>query len=53
LKLPDLDKGDVLMAGKWKNKKCVIDDFDTDDNGQPVAKQIVVTSKFSNHVLQS
>jgi hypothetical protein len=38
LKLPDLDKGDVLMAGKWKNKKCVIDDFDTDDNGQPVAK---------------
>jgi hypothetical protein len=37
LKLPDLEKGDVLLAGKFKNKKCTIDDFHTDENGQPVA----------------
>jgi hypothetical protein len=38
LKLPDLDKGDVLLAGKFKNKKCTIDDFSTDENGQPIAQ---------------
>jgi hypothetical protein len=37
LKLPDLEKGDVLLAGKFKNKKAVIDGFTTDDNNQPVA----------------
>lgn len=37
LKLPDLEKGDVLLAGKFKNKRCTIDDFHDDENGQPVA----------------
>lgn len=38
LDLPTLEKGDVLLAGKFKNKRCTIDGFDTDENGQPVAQ---------------
>ena len=37
LKLPDLEKGDVLLVGKFKNRKAEIKGFSTDDNGQPVA----------------
>ena len=37
LKLPDLDKGDTLLVGKFKNRKAEIKDFTTDDNNQPVA----------------
>ncbi len=38
LKLPDLEVGDVLMVGKFKNRKATIKGFTTDKNGQPVAK---------------
>ena len=31
----DLKKNDVVLSGKFKNKKNVVDDFSTDDNGQP------------------
>jgi inorganic pyrophosphatase len=31
----DLAKGDTVLSGKFKNKKNVVDDFSTDDNGQP------------------
>lgn len=37
LKLPDLEKGDTLLVGKFKNRKAEIEGFKTDDNNQPVA----------------
>jgi len=37
LKLPDLEVGDTLLVGKFKNRKAVIKGFDTDEHGQPVA----------------
>jgi hypothetical protein len=37
LKLPDLEKGDTLLVGKFKNRKAEIEGFSTDDNNQPVA----------------
>ena len=38
LKLPDLEKGDTLLVGKFKNRKAEIEGFSTDENNQPVAK---------------
>ena len=38
LKLPDLEVGDELMVGKFKNRKATIKDFKKDKHGQPVAK---------------
>src|SRR5690348_3745913 len=38
LDLPKLEVGDTLLVGKFKNRKAEITGFDTDDNGQPVAK---------------
>jgi hypothetical protein len=31
----DLDVGDVVLAGKWKNKRTVVKTIGTDDLGQP------------------
>jgi len=38
LKLPDLEKGDTLLVGKFKNRKAEIKGFSTDENGQPIAQ---------------
>lgn len=38
LKLPDLKVGDIMMVGKFKNKKATITGFTTDKHGQPIAK---------------
>jgi hypothetical protein len=38
IKLPDLEVGDVLMVGKFKNRKAIIKGFDIDKHGQPIAK---------------
>ena len=38
LKLPDLEVGDVLLVGKFKNRKAEIKGFSTDEHGQPVAQ---------------
>ena len=38
LKLPDLEVGDELMVGKFKNRKATITGFTTDKHGQPIAK---------------
>jgi hypothetical protein len=38
LDLPSLEKGDTLLVGKWKNRRAEIKGFETDENGQPVAK---------------
>jgi len=38
LKLPELKVGDVMMVGKFKNKKATIKGFDTDKHNQPIAK---------------
>jgi hypothetical protein len=38
LKLPDLEVGDILMVGKFKNRTATIKGFKTDKHGQPVAK---------------
>jgi len=36
---PDkLEVGDVVMLGKFKNRKAEITGFDTDSNGQPELK---------------
>ena len=31
----DIEKGDVILTGKFKNKRTVVKDFGTDDLGQP------------------
>ena len=31
----DVDKGDTVLMGKFKNKKVVVKDFGTDDHGMP------------------
>jgi hypothetical protein len=38
LDLPSLEKGDILLVGKFKNRKAEITGFDTDENGQPIAQ---------------
>lgn len=37
-KLPDLEVGDILMVGKFKNRTATIKGFKKDKHGQPVAK---------------
>ena len=36
--LPRLDVGDVLLVGKFKNRKATTTGFSTDENNQPVAQ---------------
>ena len=36
--IPDLEIGDEIKTGKFRNVKAEIKDFKTDDNGQPVVK---------------
>ena len=36
--IPDLEVGDEIKVGKYRNVKTDIKDFKTDDNGQPVVK---------------
>ena len=38
LQLPELEVGDELMVGKFKNRKATIKGFKTDKHGQPIAK---------------
>lgn len=38
LKLPDLEVGDEVKVGRFKNRKAEIKGFDKDDHGQPVLK---------------
>jgi hypothetical protein len=37
-KLPRLAVGDVLLVGKFKNRKATITGFSSDENNQPVAQ---------------
>ena len=36
--LPALAVGDILLVGKFKNRKATITGFSTDENNQPVAQ---------------
>jgi hypothetical protein len=36
--LPKLAIGDVLLVGKFKNRKATITGFSSDENNQPVAR---------------
>ena len=36
--LPELAVGDILLVGKFKNRKATITGFSTDENNQPVAQ---------------
>jgi hypothetical protein len=36
--LPQLAVGDVLLVGKFKNRKATITGFSSDENNQPVAE---------------
>ncbi len=38
LDLPDLEVGDEVRVGKFKNRKATIRGFDTDEHNQPVLK---------------
>jgi len=38
MRLPLLKTGDVVMVGKFKNRKAIITGFAADKNGQPVVK---------------
>jgi hypothetical protein len=48
LDLPDLESGDELMVGKFKNRKATIKDFKKDEHGQPVA----VTNKGDQKIFK-
>jgi hypothetical protein len=37
----DLEKGDIVLGGRFKNKPYTFDHFETDENGQP----LLVTDK--------
>ena len=38
LELPNIDVGDTVLVGKWKNRKATVKGFTTDPNNQPVLK---------------
>jgi|TARA_B110000908_G_scaffold157014_1_gene196750 hypothetical protein len=38
LKLPDIEIGDEILVGKFKNRKATVTGFDVDENNQPVLK---------------
>lgn len=38
LSLPDIEVGDEVMVGKFKNRKATVQGFTTDDHNQPVLK---------------
>ena len=38
LKLPDMNVGDEVKVGRFKNRKAEIKGFKKDDHGQPVLK---------------
>lgn len=38
LKLPDIEVGDEVLVGKFKNRKATVKGFKTDNNNQPVLK---------------
>lgn len=38
LKLPDIEVGDEVKVGKFKNRKATVTGFDKDDHQQPVLK---------------
>ena len=38
LTLPDIEVGDEVMVGKFKNRKATVQGFSTDDHNQPVLK---------------
>ena len=38
LKLPDMNVGDEVKVGRFKNRKATIKGFKKDDHGQPVLK---------------
>jgi len=38
LKLPDIEVGDEVKVGKFKNRKAEVTGFKKDDNNQPVLK---------------
>lgn len=38
LELPDLEVGDTLMVGRFKNRAATIKGFEKDKHGQPIAK---------------
>ena len=48
LDLPDLETGDELMVGKFKNRKATIKDFTKDKNNQPIA----VTDKGDQQIFK-
>jgi hypothetical protein len=34
----EIEKGDIILTGKFKNKVAKVKGFDTDENGQPTVK---------------
>ena len=38
LELPNMNVGDEVKVGRWKNRKAEIKGFKKDDHGQPVLK---------------
>ena len=41
----EIEKGDRLGVGKYRNKEVEVKDFGTDENGQPIVKTIKPGSK--------
>lgn len=38
LELPDIEVGDEVLVGKFKNRRATVQGFDTDEHNQPVLK---------------
>jgi hypothetical protein len=47
--LPTLAVGDVLLVGKFKNRKATITGFSSDENNQPIA----LTDKGEHKIFKS
>ena len=51
--LPTLAIGDLLLVGKFKNRKATITGFCLDENNQPVAQTNKVTTRSLNRGSQN
>ena len=47
----DLNIGDIILAGKFKNKKMVVKEFGTDKNGQPTVNgRVMFTFRIQKYM---
>ena len=53
LELPDINVGDEVLVGKFKNRKAEVKGFSKDDKNQPVLRLLKAIKSYSSHALVS